>query len=156
MVRVIKKYLPIFVVLMCMVMIFLFSGQTNDSSQHLSRRITAQIAQLVGIEDGSQAFERLNYVIRKLAHMTEYALFAAALYFSLSAYSMKKGVQIAAVIGICFLYACTDEFHQLFISGRSSRFFDVMVDTAGAAICMAIAHRWIDKLAGLCKRRGFL
>ena len=31
----------------------------------------------------------------------------------------------------CFIYACTDEFHQLFIAGRSGEFMDVMIDTMG-------------------------
>ena len=29
------------------------------------------------------------------------------------------------------LYSCTDEFHQLFINGRSGSFRDVLIDTIG-------------------------
>lgn len=32
----------------------------------------------------------------------------------------------------CALYACSDELHQYFVPGRSCRFFDVCVDSAGA------------------------
>lgn len=32
----------------------------------------------------------------------------------------------------CALYACSDEFHQYFVPGRSCKFFDVCVDSTGA------------------------
>ena len=41
---------------------------------------------------------------------------------------------MAIALVIVFLYACTDEFHQLFIPGRSGEFRDVMVDTCGGII----------------------
>ena len=53
--------------------------------------------------------------------------------------SSKKScaLLIASVWGISvassFLYACTDEFHQLFTGGRSGEFKDVCIDTGGAA-----------------------
>ena len=31
----------------------------------------------------------------------------------------------------CALYACSDEFHQYFVPGRSCKFFDVCVDSTG-------------------------
>lgn len=37
-------------------------------------------------------------------------------------------------IGLCILYSCTDEFHQLFINGRSGSFRDVLIDTIGILI----------------------
>ena len=38
------------------------------------------------------------------------------------------------LLALCssFLYACTDELHQLFVSGRSGQFTDVLIDTLGA------------------------
>lgn len=35
---------------------------------------------------------------------------------------------------LCFLYACSDEFHQTFIGGRSPRMLDVMIDTIGSIV----------------------
>ncbi|UYJ41604.1 MAG: VanZ family protein [Lachnospiraceae bacterium] len=34
---------------------------------------------------------------------------------------------------IAVLYACTDEYHQLFVPGRSGQLRDVMIDAVGAA-----------------------
>ena len=37
-----------------------------------------------------------------------------------------------------FLYACTDEIHQLFIEGRSGEIRDILVDSTGALIGMVL------------------
>ncbi len=39
----------------------------------------------------------------------------------------------AAALVLCLLYAASDEFHQLFVPGRSCQFRDVCIDTLGAA-----------------------
>ena len=39
---------------------------------------------------------------------------------------------------IAFLYACTDEFHQLFTNGRGSHFTDVLIDSCGAFIAILL------------------
>ena len=39
-----------------------------------------------------------------------------------------------------FLYACTDEFHQLFIAGRAGQFRDVCIDSTGALIMILIIY----------------
>ncbi len=44
----------------------------------------------------------------------------------------------AAVLAICIFYAATDEFHQLFVSGRSGQLRDVCIDAAGAVIGICI------------------
>ena len=33
---------------------------------------------------------------------------------------------------ICFVYACSDEWHQTFVPGRAGQFRDVLLDTAGS------------------------
>ena len=46
---------------------------------------------------------------------------------------------------ISFLYACSDEFHQLFINGRSGQVSDVLLDTIGAGLgilMVVILRKW--------------
>ena len=38
--------------------------------------------------------------------------------------------------GVTFLYACTDEIHQLFVPGRAGKFTDVLIDTTGGIIML--------------------
>lgn len=67
-------------------------------------------------------------VIRKIAHMTLYAILAFCAACSQIKPSFKK------VLLFCACYACTDEFHQLFIPGRSGEIRDVCIDCLGACI----------------------
>lgn len=68
------------------------------------------------------------WVIRKTAHMTLYAILAFCAACSQIKPSFKK------VLLFCASYACTDEFHQLFIPGRSGEIRDVCIDCLGACI----------------------
>lgn len=68
------------------------------------------------------------WVIRKIAHMTLYAILAFCAACSQIKPSFKK------VLLFCACYACTDEFHQLFIPGRSGEIRDVCIDSLGACI----------------------
>ena len=49
----------------------------------------------------------------------------------LKQYSVTK---IYYAIGLSILYSCTDEFHQLFINGRSGSIKDVLIDSIGILI----------------------
>ena len=43
-------------------------------------------------------------------------------------------------ITLSFLYACTDEIHQIFVPGRSAQFRDVLIDTLGAIFGCLLIH----------------
>jgi len=62
-------------------------------------------------------------VLRKLAHMAEFAVLGALLARALG----RTGV--AVVLGT--LYAVTDELHQTFVPGRLGRPLDVAIDAVG-------------------------
>lgn len=65
-------------------------------------------------------------VLRKSAHMTEYAILGALL---LRAFGRELP---ALVTGIA--YAVTDEIHQSFVEGRHGSPFDVALDAVGVAV----------------------
>jgi VanZ family protein len=65
-------------------------------------------------------------VLRKCAHMTEYAILAVLLYRALGS------VLPTLVLGI--LYAGSDEFHQGFVHGRHASPFDVSFDACGLTL----------------------
>jgi VanZ family protein len=71
-----------------------------------------------------------DFVSRKIAHMTEYGiltfLFFRAVAINLS---FKRSIAYAALFSIT--YALTDEYHQLFVFGRSGNLTDVFIDTLG-------------------------
>jgi VanZ family protein len=62
-------------------------------------------------------------ILRKGAHMTEYAILALLLFRAL-------GSELSAFL-FGLAYAVSDEIHQLFVSGRHGSPVDVAIDAAG-------------------------
>jgi len=67
-----------------------------------------------------------DLVLRKLAHLTEYAVFGALLQRALAR------PEFAILAG--GLYAAGDEIHQHFVRGRHGAWYDVVIDTVGVTI----------------------
>ena len=74
-------------------------------------------------------------IFRKLGHVTGYALLTALWAWALSGV-VRRPVLIAVCIALA--YACTDEFHQTFVSGRTGTPVDVGIDAVGMAIAAAV------------------
>jgi VanZ family protein len=74
-----------------------------------------------------------DLVLRKLAHAAEYALLGALVY--------RATRHPPATLLITSAYAVTDEIHQTFVSGRHGSPVDWLIDTAGAAVGVALAAR---------------
>jgi len=72
-------------------------------------------------------------VLRKCAHVTEYAILGLLLMRAL-------GQELPAlVLGIA--YATTDELHQLLVAGRHGSPVDVVIDSLGVLIGIAVLRR---------------
>jgi VanZ family protein len=69
-------------------------------------------------------------VLRKGAHITEYAVLGALLYRALE----REALALAAGIA----YAATDELHQHFVRGRHASPVDVAIDAIGLALGMLV------------------
>jgi VanZ family protein len=74
-----------------------------------------------------------DFVLRKCAHMTEYAILAALAWRALRSYGWAFAFAVA--------YACTDEFHQSFVRGRHASPIDVLIDAAGALVGLALVSK---------------
>ena len=73
--------------------------------------------------------------------MCEYAILLLLMVPAVKACSNSKstGYIYAISLVLTFIYACTDEVHQLFIDGRAGRCTDVIIDMAGAVIAWLMA-----------------
>ncbi|MDD2482910.1 MAG: VanZ family protein [Candidatus Shapirobacteria bacterium] len=71
-----------------------------------------------------------RFLILKSFHLIEYAFLAILLYFAIQ----KKKL----VVLIAYLYAISDEVHQSFVPGRTSRFRDTLIDLIGILIGILI------------------
>lgn len=132
--------------LVWMCVIFAFSAQTKEESSVVSQGFSYRIVNTTGLLlhlhiDEEQLREIANAIegfVRKGAHMTEYAILAILICIWLGRWQLshRRMVCIAAVLTI--FYACSDEFHQLFVVGRAGRVSDVLVDSAGAVAGLAL------------------
>ncbi len=124
-----------------MILIFSFSAQPASESTQMSHRVGYEVGRLFvpgfsgwDAERQLHFAEKVDYPVRKTAHATECAILAVLLFFTLGTYGIQERKQIALAILLTAVYAATDEFHQLFVPGRSGRITDVMIDTAGAVV----------------------
>jgi VanZ family protein len=74
-----------------------------------------------------------DLVLRKLAHMTEYAILAVLLVRAIGSHTWAFGLAVS--------YAATDEVHQLFVRGRHGSPLDVAIDAVGALIGLGLLQR---------------
>ena len=128
-----KYWLP---VLVWMAVIF-----SASSDSHSSERTSLIVEPLLHwlFPSMSQAnVEAIHHLIRKCGHLTEYAILALLVWralhatkSSLPAWSWPK---VGGTLLIVFLYAVTDEFHQIFVPTRTPQITDVLIDVCGGAI----------------------
>ena len=146
----VKKVVLWLLVLGCMAVIFSFSGQSAEESTGLSDSLLYDVLSFLKLELSETMIAFLSVFIRKVAHFSIYALLGA-----LICLLMKWGYLLAgkrcffAPVAISALYAFTDEFHQLFISGRSGQIKDVLIDSSGAVVGTV----FVILLFSLLKRR---
>lgn len=134
------KLLSFVPALLVMIMIFAFSAEDSDNSSSTSRGFTKSVVSIVDsslnleltAEQKDIAVEDFEHLIRKLAHFTEYMLLGISVFIPIFIFYVR-GYTVYFISWIfCIVYASSDEFHQLFISGRSASPKDVMIDSLGA------------------------
>ncbi len=85
----------------------------------------------------------LNFIVRKGAHLTEYAILTT-LCFTMGTWGFQqpwKFVLPFAVLGSA-IFAVTDEIHQSFVPNRGASPIDVMIDITGALIAVSLISIW--------------
>lgn len=120
-----------------MIFIFIMSNTNGNDSSSQSNFFANIILQFINIDK-----ETLTFLIRKVAHMSEYAILALFTYYALIKIAFNKRIIFQITFLISFLYACSDELHQLFISGRSGQFTDVLIDSTGCLIMLLFLYLW--------------
>lgn len=134
-----KKIISFIVLILWMIVIFSFSSADANKSTSTSDKV---ITTMIEIKDKITNNETSNnekeiivknssFYIRKIAHITEYLILGFLMFNLLKQYSVTN---IYYAIGLSILYSCTDEFHQLFISGRSGSIRDILIDSIGILI----------------------
>jgi VanZ family protein len=130
----------------------IFLGSTSlMSADHTSRLI---VPILLWLKPGMAAatIKFILVVMRKCAHVGEYAILALLLWRALRSglsLRVKMPMLFGAVLLACAAFAASDEFHQSFVKSRTPSVRDVILDVAGALLGLLIgasfAHRHSKK-----------
>jgi VanZ family protein len=85
----------------------------------------------------------LAILLRKLAHVTEYAALTLCWWRALRGLGVSRDhrVTVALSVALALAYSVSDEFHQTFVSGRHGTPVDILIDVIGMAIGSGIVLR---------------
>jgi VanZ family protein len=134
--RFVKYWLPL---PLWLAVIFLASTDLM-SAEHTSRFIVPFLRWL-NPDISPDALTSIHFIVRKCAHLGEYAVLAllllrAAIFMT----NLKRslGILYVSVWVACLFVAATDEFHQTFVASRGASARDIMIDSGGAIIGLLI------------------
>ena len=115
-------------------LIFYLSTSTFGGS--FTASLLARALRFLHLSLSGQTFDTLHFLIRKAAHLTEYAILTILLYGSREEerpfdWRLRRALACVAIAGG---YSLTDEFHQLFVPGRGASLADCGIDTVGSSL----------------------
>ena len=141
-----KKWIWTALIIAWMAVIFSFSAQPADESSQTSLGVGEVFARIfvpdfeeLSSEEQMAYMEKIDHPVRKLGHASEYAVLGFLAVFTVSAYGGRGKRMMVLTWAACTLYAASDEFHQLFVPGRSGHVTDVMIDSGGVLVGMLAA-----------------
>lgn len=136
-------------VLLAWMLLIAWLSTDAGSSVHTRSWVAGLLARFAPrLADGAfqTALEDVDYTVRKIAHLSEYGVLA---WLALCALAGRvSGATRRSIVGalmVAVVWAITDEIHQLYVPGRTGCVKDVLFDTVGAivglAVSLAIAKR---------------
>lgn len=153
-----KKTVLWILTLSLMITIFAFSAQEATDSDETSLSFIEVFVRFFDADKSLSPAEiekitqNLNFITRKGAHFSIYALLGLLIASLLGQYSIYGTRQLLWGVFLTFVYACTDEFHQTFVKGRACQLRDIGIDTLGA-LCGILFLFAVCALIKICKRR---
>lgn len=141
-----KRIITTVLLIIWMIIIFMFSNQTATKSESTSDKVASTVIDTVQTvtnqeitkEKRNDLIENTRFLIRKCAHFTLYFILGVLAYLTLTSYSDSRPV--IYLIIFCFLYACSDEIHQMFLDGRTAKILDISIDTLGSSISIGLCY----------------
>ena len=136
-----KKIIAWSLFLFWLMLIFFFSSQNGNASSELSNGFLKTIEKITHIPLTNNFFSLL---IRKTAHFLEYLILGILSCNLVKQYQILKKKEYVFIFLFCLLYASSDEFHQMFVGGRTPQVFDILIDSLGSLTglsCFSLAHK---------------
>ena len=133
-------------------MLLIFGMSTNAGAPRNTSRIIGPVLRWLNPGITDETISQVQFVIRKCAHVTEYAVLAVLLWRA-----RRRPVagdarpwrcsEAGFALMMAALFAASDEWHQSFVPTREGRFQDVFIDSAGALAGLTVCW-WIGRRRG--------
>ena len=143
----------IFAVLVVIWMLFIFSmssqnGEVSSNTSGNSIKVVLSIVpkfreQPKEVQDN--IVESLQLIGRKSGHFIGYMMLGVLSMLLLLKFKNINKKPLFA-FSICVIYAISDEIHQLFVPGRTGQLTDVIIDSCGSIVGIAIVLVFIKLL----------
>lgn len=137
--HIIRYMLIIYIIMLCY-NIYKFSSEPGGKSTQTSEGITEIFLDVfangkeMSEPEKTQKIHNLEVPVRKSAHFSLYMNLGILTMCCALTFKWCKAYKFDISEAFVFLYACSDEFHQLFVPGRSGEFADIALDTVAASL----------------------
>ena len=135
----IYRYAPLFL----WIAVVLFASTSEGAMQNTSRFIRPFLIFLFP-NAPEETIAIYHGFIRKLAHLSEYAILAfwAVRAFSTSSVKILQKYRFMFSFGLVLVVATIDEYNQSFNSLRTGSIYDVLLDASGGLLMLIILRVW--------------
>lgn len=119
-------------------MLLIFSASADTHSYQHSSTLFEPLLRWLFPSMTTEHVELIHHIFRKCGHLTEYAVLALLFWRAIR----KPGANISRpwrwdeaglALSLVFLYAASDEFHQVFVPARTAMVSDIFIDSSGGA-----------------------
>ena len=120
-------------------MAVIFTASSDTQSAHHSSILFEPLLRWLFPQLSQSRVEEIHHLFRKCAHLAEYAVLAMLFWRAIRQPQKNTArpwhwPEAGLALALVFLYAASDEFHQIFVATRTAQVSDVVVDTLGGAI----------------------
>jgi VanZ family protein len=137
----IRYWLPVLVW-----MFFIFVASTDWMSAERTSGFIGLFLRWFAPDIADATVASVQFVVRKCAHFTAYAVLSALLLRALRQHLLAART---VAFGFAALYAVLDEFHQSFVPSRTGSPWDVLIDITGAILGLVIYVRMTRRTINL-------
>lgn len=151
------KCIKLILIIICMGIIFYFSSDNAVESTKKSDNVIIRVSNFFSstsltAREQQIIIQKLVVPVRKGAHFLIYLILGGLIVSFLDEFSISERKMILLAVFLSFLYACSDEIHQMFVPGRSGQISDVLLDTVGSIVGIYV-YLVIIKIFGNNKNR---
>jgi VanZ family protein len=135
----------------------IFLGSTDLMSAEHTSRFIVPFLRWLRPEISPETLALIQFVVRKCAHLSEYAILALLLSRAvICGITLKWSMSIlyVSVWITCVFVATTDELHQSFVESRSASVRDVIVDSGGAIFGLLIGACFVTRRLKKARRNA--